>query len=307
MTRGYAMIVKNGNIQKATYLKSDAYPSGYGLQILYLIQKRAFENWIDVQLCAEKAYYGEDYPSKNLTLANIIKSTSNAEWDKYSFAEYGYLYETGKLSVYHYGEPLFTVTEEDLDKYIYVLENEKSLQHSLCYNIDTLQVDYNAFFHKVNRLSLKELKSHPVPQKVAVLDENLKDHTYTEQYPAYIKYLNIYETTNDTSWTLKFIVSKCQKWTVLVQLPFLRVPVTFKGDILQGGTENVVMSKFRKYIRANTDALLNSAKVMAQIETYSKAFRHGIDKTEIQKGLEKNTPWDTFGDTFTVTSILQHL
>ena len=107
MPSGYFCIVNEKKVEKAVYLNSDAYLSGYGFEILKSIIDSKLKEWIRE---TEKYTSRFGTPVQTFSL-DWIRKNSNVKIGKYDFYEYGYIYnsKTGMLKVYNFGKLIYSI------------------------------------------------------------------------------------------------------------------------------------------------------------------------------------------------------
>ena len=224
MTRGYVCVVEGRKVAKYAYLNSDAYLSGYGLEILQSVTNGTLDEWLENQIQNNHMMYGDKEPDPRFSLNWIRKSKETKEWRDSDYCEYGYIYipKTGVLKVYNYGKLLCVITPECRDKYLYYFDREVKLLSAICYDDSKLALDFERekpFIKSIAQMSLHELEKYDElsdnMQDLPLLsDIHLLDVWHRADRPAYLKRLSTIAEQSTTE--LDFVVSKeCgNKWDV---------------------------------------------------------------------------------------------
>lgn len=253
MTRGYVILLKDGKIFKVVESPSDSYVSGLGMHILSLFENNEFEvafsniNPIGSEeegLTHEGAissFYGDNnkHNSLPLTMEDIIKTKANK--DDY-FLDYSYIYNINKdvLKVYDYGELLYTITREDIEKYKIIFKNENVLYKIFSYDEKScsLKLDFNKGIKKF-------LKQNPTTEDINKLILNYKPKLHLScgkiaDVWGDGSYQRVVQDDNYNE-VVKFIIStRYGSTNLIIQLPFIRKtiliaksPMTCEKEIIR--------------------------------------------------------------------------
>ena len=308
MTRGYVCTVNGAKIKKVAYLQSDAYLSGYGLEILKAIADNSIDSWMEKQISYNHECYGKDEPSPHFSLSWIRRGKENRDWEKYDFAEYGYLYneQDGSLKVYCFGKLSITVRKEQREKYLYYFQHAFQIDGWLRYDADKLAEINKPIKKLIDEATLQTLRKWVKESEAPRLE--LEDYHcisagHSHEYPSYKKILRM---SNRYDRMVEFIVSKCswsKKWEVMIQLPYSRA-------VIQRGfsSEKKAVEFIRTLAKEHQDKLMRMSEIVSSIcEAYRnnhydelKLFINNLDNMWEQES------WFTPGGLFTPQHIQNH-
>ena len=308
MTRGYAVLANGKEIKKVAYLMSDACLSGYGLKILKALSENKAGEWFDSQISYNHECYVDSEADKKFTLDWIrpSKRTREEKWKSSYFMEYGYLVNarTGELKVYNYGKLIHTVKRDDYGKYLYYFENNFEIDAVICYDSEKMDYNWNkslkSHIADASLEELKELRAKADMERNELSDTHLIMPGHSINRPVYGKR---YRTSKDRREVM-FITEKdrwSRKWSVLIQLPYIRVPI-------QNGfsSEKKAVECIRKIIRkVGSGKLKRFAEISERVTELYKNNRHSELKEvldRLQTEWDKN-PWYIPGGYFTVEQI----
>ncbi|MBE6021900.1 MAG: hypothetical protein E7231_01550 [Cellulosilyticum sp.] len=305
MTRGYVCITKGKNeIVNVAYLSSDAYLSWYGLQILKAIENATVNHginaWVENQRNKNIACNGNDNDCKNFALNWIKPDRMSRSIDDWTYAEYGYIYDSSNyyLKVYHYGKLLLTVDTdnlEEINKYLYLFEKETEIYRAISYDEDLLDdvIDFSKAIKIAAKEDLSALKQHVADyerlERIYLDDTHCIAPGHRNDRQVYQKRLS--STSSDN--TLKFIIEHdCSEyynngWQVLIQTPFVRIPIAIAGKS-RFSSEKALMKNLRLFVKENANKLFRLACIM---DMYIAQYK---DNGDI-KGLfldKLDTAWD---------------
>ncbi len=284
MTRGYVCIITGKKVVNVAYLNSDAYLSWYGLQILKAIDKATVDKginaWVENQRNENIACYGNDDDCKNFAL-NWIKpdkvSRAIADW---TYVEYGYIYDASNynLKVYHRGKLIVTIDTDNLDeinKYLYLFEKEDEIYKAISYDEDMLAdvVNFDKVIKIAAKKDLSELKGlvskDETTEKIYLSNYHCIATGHRTGHEVYQKEVEWLFGSN--SERLNFIVEHDTTeysdygWRVLIQTPFVRIPIRVNGKNRFSSEKNL-MKSLRNFVKDNSTKLFRLAYLMNYYE-----------------------------------------
>ena len=299
MTRGYYVILnKKNKVEKVAYLSSDAYLSYYGLLILRSINDCKVNTFMS-NLIDKNIEYGCEDDLDGFQLNWIKPNKESRQCEDWNYSEYGYIFNGDNLKVYCFGKLLLTVdcnTQEEIDKYLYIFENEDDIYSAISY--DEYKLDNVIPFEKVIKqavkMNLDELKlmvfKSRGEERFYLSDSHCIASGYRADREVYQKRL----TSSCGNESLKFIVEHDMigytdyGWKVLIQTPVVRVPITISRK--KFNSEKALMNALRDFIRPRKNKLMQLAFV---INKFEEAKRNDMMKTFISEldGLWSNANW----------------
>lgn len=323
MTRGYICLIDGKKVTKYAYLQSDAYLDFYGVEILQAIMDNRIDAWMDKQIAYNHTCYGADEPSPHFTIDWIKRTKNNQDWERSDFYSYTYEYslKTGTLKVYTSGDLYVTVKREEYEKYLFYFKNDSAISHYLHYNPETMEYDYKKPIKKIiKNSSLEDLQQFFEESKKERLElENahrvLAGHfrTLSDYESCYVYSKNFltsdYYHSDKRGYQKKvpFIVEKpyrSTKWDVLVQLPYIRVPVASGFS-----SEKKAVEHIRSIIKqVGVDKLLRFGEVSNTLSCFYKENRYDELQeyiSQLEESYQKS-PWYIPGGSFTPKEIRNH-
>ena len=306
MTRGYACIINDKEIKRVAYLPSDAYLSGYGLEILKKIIAGKLDEWFTTQIKYNQEVYIGTEPDPKFQLNWIKKDKESRSYDDWNYSEYGYIFDekTGVLKVYHRGDILYTVKLDEYEKYAYFFENDGAVEDALTYDPEKLSFGdcySSAVRKKIAGMSIEELKvvvkkakTMPMP----VLDDYhcvAAGHSFDR--PVYIKRFR------SNGKELEFIAERSRwskKWLVLIQTPFIRVPI-----LEDFGSETGAVKAIRKLILDRGYKKFERLAEIFEMVPELREMKPAEAKEKLKKEHKKQT-WFGYG-TFTPEWIMRNI
>ena len=274
MTRGYVCITKGSKVLNVAYLNSDAYLSWYGLQILAAIDTENIKEWVEEQI---SMYSTND--CKGFALNWIRPDKISKSYDDWSYAEYGYIYDTSKnnLKVYHHGKLLLTIdcdNSDEVSKCIYLFKKENQIYNIISYDKDKL--DNVKSFEKVIKEAskmtednLKELVKGD-SERFYLSDDHCIANGHRPDREMYKKIL----TSSCRDEELTFIIEHevigdtDLGWNVIIQTPVIRIPITISSKKFR--SEKALMNALRDFVKPRKNKLMRLAYVMEKFK-YAEA------------------------------------
>lgn len=301
MTRGYFCIVNGKKVEKAVYLNSDAYISYYGFKILTAIIDNKIKEWT-----RETEEYTSQFgtPVSAFSL-DWIRKNPNVKMDKYDFYEYGYIYnlKTGMLKVYNYGKLIYSIPENEREKYLYFFKYAEEIEPYLCYNPEKMDYNYNKPLKSIiANASIDELKEYVekgnVPRmKLSNYHSIVAGHS--TEAPHYLKKFTV---SNKPLRSANFIVAKPyvrSTWEILIQLPYIRSYVATGFP-----TEAAAVKRLRAIISDNKERLIRYMDISDMYINWQHQKNTDLESVFAMLDEEwKKAPWYTFGSSFSVSTI----
>ena len=297
MTRGYVCIVEGTKILKVAYLESDAYLKYYGKNILVSITNGTIDEWMENQIHYNHEIYGNEEPDKNFSLDWIRKGKNNKDWRISDFVEYGYLYniKTNILKVYYCGKLLYTIKNEEFEKYLYFFENDWAISTYLSYDKEKMNYDYTKVPSLIKKASMSDLElyevlSHDVRMELDDTHSCLPGHDPSFEHYVYKKFFTTSRFLKSGEGICFICEKRYKKWDVLVQLPYVRVTLATSFS-----SEKKAVEFIRQEIRkVGIDKLLRFVKICDFLEIHMPF--------DLETEWEKE-PWYTPSGYFTVKDI----
>ena len=302
MTRGYFTKEKNGKVEKAAYLPSDAYLDkvGYGHDIL-----AAFSKGGELELL--------DKLSKESDIKNIEGIEPwwyrNGKTRMVFRTDYAYVLVGNKLKAYNHGKLLFCTKREDAETWLKVCENMERFIDTYVYSKDSLSYDWKKkipMFRMISQkieegISFEEMEKDLVsedfiPCFLKILP--LMDVSYTDDHPAYVR-----TWTKDGKSVTFIAFDNYGEWKILVQLPFIRA--YFLCAYTSRSKADIALLDFCK---ENEAALESFYEVTDYYEQLKK--QGSFDPAKVRAALEereKEKPWLLHSTSFSIDKILENL
>lgn len=288
MTRGYVCIVKSSKVIDVAYLSSDAYISYYGYKILEAINTPTTDKGIKAylkELEEENIEYGYEDDCKDFALNWIKPDKISRSYDDWNYAEYGYIYDASNymLKIYHNGKLLFKIdtdNQEEIDKYMYIFENENKIYTEISYDEDML--DDVVDFDKCMKLAAS--KDIDVIKQYVSDNDSRSERIYLRDYhciaPGHRAGHEVYQKILRWEYyseceELKFIVEHNATeysdygWNALIQTPFVRIPIRVGGKT-RFSSERALMKSLRLFVKENSSKLAGLVYIMSYFKGLSK-------------------------------------
>lgn len=301
MTRGYFTKEKNGKVEKAAYLPSDAYLDkvGYGHDIL-----AAFSKGEELELL--------DKLSKESDIKNIEGIEPwwyrNGKTRMVFRTDYAYVLVGNKLKAYNHGKLLFCTKREDAEIWLKVCENMERFIDTYVYSKDSLSYDWKKripMFRMISQkieegISFEEMEKDLVSEDFipCFLETNhLIDVFYAHDHPAYVR------KYKKDGKSVTFITSKYGKWKIRVQLPFIRAHILSAYTSLRKADEALL-----DFCKENEAALESFYEVTDYYEQLKKqgSFVPAKVRATLEER-EKEKPWLLHNTSFSIDKILENL
>ncbi len=180
-----------------------------------------------------------------------------SKMDKYDFYEYGYIYnlKTGMLKVYNYGKLIYSIPENEREKYLYFFKYAEEIEPYLCYNPEKMDYNYNKPLKSIiANASIDELKEYVEKGNAPRLELSNHHSIVTGHSPETPHYLKKFTVSNKPWRSANFIVAKAYvrgTWEILIQLPYIRSYVATGFP-----TEVAAVKRLRAIISDNKERLI---------------------------------------------------
>ena len=301
MTSGYFCIVNEKKVEKAVYLNSDAYLSGYGFEILKSIIDSKLKEWIRE---TEKYTSRFGTPVQTFSL-DWIRKNSNVKIGKYDFYEYGYIYnsKTGMLKVYNFGKLIYSIPKNEREKYLYFFKYVEKIESYLCYNPEKMDYNYNKSLKSIiANASIDELKEYVEKGNAPRLELSNHHSIVTGHSPETPHYLKKFTVSNKPWRSANFIVAKAYvrgTWEILIQLPYIRSYVATGFP-----TEVAAVKRLRAIISDNKERLIRYMDISDMYINWQHQKNTDLESVFAMLDEEwEKAPWYTFGSSFSASTI----
>lgn len=276
MTRGYVCIIDSKKkVLDVLYLCSGAYLSYYGNMILEQIHNDTLSDW----MTNEKEPDNEE-EVKDFELSWIMPTKESRNHKDWCYEEYGYIYnQTSKvLKVYNFGELLYTIKEDEYEKYSYIFNNEYALETILCYDDEKLCYNFKVKINKIltdmELADIKKLVENDSIVRIYLDDGHCMMLGHSESRNVYRK-----QVTVDGIHRCGAIDFICEsfgsKWDVLIQLPYGKFPIA------NGFTsKNKAVEYIRDLIKKNPEKIIQTAKCFECVNTHISDIKGCMKKDD---------------------------
>lgn len=280
-TRGYVTLIdEDKNIVLSAYLRSDAYPSYYGLQVLDALQSGTFPSFI-TQLREEQP---DDLEMVDgITRDWYIKSskTKNTFFHDYT---YEYAPHDQKLNIYYFGDKALSIPLKDLSFYRELFQLDSKLDLPLRY--DPVSCTLKKHYYPTLRAMLKAgttLTDFQAlsEQSVLYMDRGRLKDPYLQSDSFYKR---VFDSKSKEMLTF-YARAQGNRYFLSIQTPFYFAPVLTRALSSLAAVEKELVA----LIRDRSADLRGTMNAFRQLTEYKTALSAAFQNDEIPLSMRLQT------------------